>query len=157
MMEQKPLRHDLWVVVCDGRKALLLRNEGDAKFPNLRKQDVLESTETAPTHDLGTAKPGRVFSGRDGRPAAVEPTDLHKEAEDRFLANLGKELDRRVHENAIKAMILVAPPRAMGSLRSHLSDRVRASVLAEIEKDYVKAPIYDIEQHLKAILGKPAP
>ena len=29
-----------WVVVCDGAKALVLENTGDAKFPNLKTIEV---------------------------------------------------------------------------------------------------------------------
>ena len=31
-----------WVVVCDGAKALILENAGDAKFPNLKTREVYE-------------------------------------------------------------------------------------------------------------------
>ena len=30
------IRSGEWVVVCDGAKALVLENVGDAKFPNLK-------------------------------------------------------------------------------------------------------------------------
>ena len=30
-----------WVVVCDGAKALVLENAGDAKFPNLKTLETL--------------------------------------------------------------------------------------------------------------------
>jgi protein required for attachment to host cells len=30
--------HDAYVFVGDGRKALLLRNEGDAQYPNLKTE-----------------------------------------------------------------------------------------------------------------------
>ncbi len=41
-----------WVVVCDGRKALILENEGDAKFPNLRTRETHEHDDTK-TSDHG--------------------------------------------------------------------------------------------------------
>ncbi len=31
-----------WIVVCDGRKALILENLGDRMFPNLRTREVHE-------------------------------------------------------------------------------------------------------------------
>ena len=45
-----------WVVVCDGAKALVLENTGDAKFPNLKTIEVFEQKDLA-THELGTDKP----------------------------------------------------------------------------------------------------
>lgn len=35
-----------WVVVCDGRKALILENIGDERFPNLHSREIREHTET---------------------------------------------------------------------------------------------------------------
>jgi protein required for attachment to host cells len=48
----------------------------------------------------------------------------------------------------MKKLIVVAPPRAMGRLRHDFSPAVRAIVKAEVEKDYVRQPIYEIERHL---------
>jgi protein required for attachment to host cells len=47
-----------WVVVCDGRKALILENIGDAQYPNLHTKEVREHTEPR-TSDLGTDRPGK--------------------------------------------------------------------------------------------------
>ena len=37
-----------WVIVCDGRKALILENIGDAQYPNLHTREICEHTEFAP-------------------------------------------------------------------------------------------------------------
>src|SRR6266481_414174 len=50
-----------WVVVCDGGKALILENAGDARFPNLRTREVYEQKHPA-THELGSDVPGRAFA-----------------------------------------------------------------------------------------------
>ena len=34
-----------WVVVCDGRKALVLENVGDHKFLNLKTKEVYEQED----------------------------------------------------------------------------------------------------------------
>ena len=47
-----------WVVVCDGRKALILENVGDDRFPNLRCREEHDHPDP-PTHELGTSGPGR--------------------------------------------------------------------------------------------------
>ena len=51
--------HNALVFVGDGRKALFLRNDGDAKFPNLKTEKVFED-ENPPTHEQGSDRPGRV-------------------------------------------------------------------------------------------------
>ena len=50
-----------WVVVCDGAKALVLENAGDAQDPNLKTREVYEQKSQA-THELGTDAPGRAFN-----------------------------------------------------------------------------------------------
>jgi protein required for attachment to host cells len=45
-------------------------------------------------------------------------------------------------------MIIVAPPRALGVLRQAYSPRLRAVLKGEIDKDFVRTPIYQIEKHL---------
>lgn len=47
-----------------------------------------------------------------------------------------------------QAAMLIAPPKALGTLREHLLPFARATVLAEIAKDFVKLPIPEIEMHL---------
>ncbi len=47
-----------------------------------------------------------------------------------------------------KALIIVAPPRALGVLRHAYSPRLRAVLKAEVDKDYVRTPIHEIEKHL---------
>ena len=37
-MKQAAPRSGEWVIVCDGRKALILENAGDDKFINLRSK-----------------------------------------------------------------------------------------------------------------------
>jgi protein required for attachment to host cells len=49
---------------------------------------------------------------------------------------------------ARKALILVAPPRALGVIRQVHAPHLRAALRAEIDKDFVKLPVHEIEKHL---------
>jgi protein required for attachment to host cells len=141
------IRAGEWVVVCDGAKALILENAGDAISPNLKTKEVHEQPD-ASTQEQGTDAPGRAISSVGSRRSAVEQTDWHDQAEQRFLADLADRLDAAVAMGEVKSMIVVAPPRALGMLRQSLSAGVRHAVRAEIDKDYVRMPIYEIEKHL---------
>ena len=57
-------------------------------------------------------------------------------------------LDAAVAAGETKAVILVAPPRALGVLRRAYSPRLRDALRAEIDKDLVKMPVHEIEKHL---------
>jgi protein required for attachment to host cells len=138
--------HD-WVVVCDGRKALILENLGDEITPNLRMKQVREHPD-APTHAQGAEPPGRVQPSVGTARSAVEQTDWHDRAEETFLQGLVRELDAAVTREPKKKLILIAAPRALGMLRHAYSAAVRDALKAEIDKDWVKMPIHEIEQQL---------
>ncbi|NLS08247.1 host attachment protein [Rhizobium sp. P32RR-XVIII] len=75
-----------WLLVCDGSKALFLRNEGDAQ--DLDLVEVRTSiNERVSTHESGTDRPGRVYASAGGMRSSVEAPDLHERQEQEFLAN----------------------------------------------------------------------
>lgn len=138
-----------WVVVCDGRKALILRNEGDAVFPNLRTHEVHEQ-DNPPTRAQGTDAPGRVHESANAGRSSVEPTDWHEEAERAFMRTLANRLEAAVAAGEAKAIVVVAAPRALGALRPHLGKGVQDAIVAEVDRDMVKLPVYEIEKLLAA-------
>jgi protein required for attachment to host cells len=136
-----------WVVVCDGTKALVLENVGDAKFPNLKTKQVYQQSDPL-THEQGSDAPGRAINSIDGRRSAMEQTDWHTQQEERFLRKLARQLDAAIDAGRTKSLIVVAPPRALGVLRQTYSHSVRSALRAEIDKDFVKLPVHEIEKHL---------
>jgi protein required for attachment to host cells len=136
-----------WVVVCDGAKALLLQNVGDAKFPNLKTIEVLEQKDLA-THELGADKPGRSFNSTGHSRSAVSQTDWHDQAEQTFLTHLAHHLDAAIGAGKTKSLVVVAPPRALGMIRPAYSHALKGAIRAEIDKDLVKMPVHEIEKRL---------
>jgi protein required for attachment to host cells len=143
------IRSGDWVVVCDGAKALILVNAGDGMHPNLKTLEVREQ-EDAKTREQGTDAPGRSVNSIDARRSAMEQTDWHEQGERRFLADLAKRLDAAVAAGETKSIIIAAPPRALGVLRQAYSNGLRGVLKAEIDKDLVKMPLYEIEKKLAA-------
>ena len=135
------------MVVCDGAKALVLQNIGDAKFPNLKTVEVFEQDDLA-THEQGSDKPGRAMASVGNMRNALAQTDWHDQSEQAFLTQLAKHLDAAVTAGKAKSLIVVAPPRALGMLRPAYSHAVKGAVRAEVDKDLVKMPVGDIEKHL---------
>ena len=128
-----------WVVVCDGRKALILENRGDAKFPNLHTRETREHPDL-PTHLQGSAPPGVSHQ------SVGHQTDWHDQAERSFLHELAKRLDGALSHRQVKNLTLVASPRALGMLREAYTASIRAALRQEIAKDVVKFPIHEIER-----------
>lgn len=138
-----------WVVVCDGRKALILENLGDRMFPNLRMKEVHEHPDPS-TSEQGSDAPGRVVQSFGGSRSTVEQTDWHDEAERAFLKSLADRLNVAVTSGETKGLTMVASPRALGMIRSDYSAAVRKVLHGEVQKDLVKMPVYEIEKQLLA-------
>jgi len=149
MSNKMSIPHDAIVFVGDGRKALFLRNAGDEEFPNLKTERVFVD-RNPPTHDQGSDKPGRLFAGTSARDrrTAVEPTDWHELEEHRFARMVAEEFEKLVRERKVKAVVIAAPPRTLAELRQALHADVKARIMAEIDKDFTKHPVHEIERHL---------
>jgi protein required for attachment to host cells len=136
-----------WVVVCDGGKALILENAGDEVFPNFRTRETREQ-DSLSTRQQGSDTPGRVHQSEGTARSSVEQTDWHDQAERSFLKELATRLDKAIKQGETSALIIVAPPRALGMLRDAYPNLVRRAVKAELDKDYVKLPVYELESRL---------
>jgi protein required for attachment to host cells len=140
--------HNALVFVGDGRRALFLRNHGDTKFPNLRAERVFVD-ENPPSHEQGTERPGRVSKGsRTGGRSAVEPTDWHELEEHHFVRTVAVAMEGLIRASKVKELIVVAPPRTLAELRLAFHPDVKSCIVAEINKDLTKHPIFEIEKHL---------
>lgn len=149
-MSRFDIGHKSWVIVCDGAKALFLRNDGDAELVNLTVVDHQSQPDKA-TRDLGSDRPGRVHQSEGAARSAMGDTDWHAAAEADFLKTVAETVKTRVATQEIKAMILVAPPKALGILRPELSSLPDGVLRAEIDKDLVKLSVPEIEKHLAAL------
>ena len=148
-MQKLKLHTGDWIVVCDGKKALILENRGDEKFPNLHTREALEHADL-PTHAQGSSAPGRVHPSVGAARSAVEQTDWHDEAERAFLHGLVNKLDHALKAGETKSLVIVAPPRALGMLRQSYPPSIRQALRSEIDKDLVKLPIHEIEKRILA-------
>jgi protein required for attachment to host cells len=146
-MAKISIPHNALVFVGDGRKALVLRNEGDADFLNLKTERVFTDKNPS-THEQGTDRPGRTYSSVGPGRSSVSQTDWHALEEHKFTHEVAATLERIVRERAIEALVVVAPPRALADLRKAFHPDVKKRIIAEIDKDLTKHPIDQIERHL---------
>ncbi|MCB1500195.1 MAG: host attachment protein [Bauldia sp.] len=141
------LKHGTWVVVCDGRREIVLENIGDEQFPDLRTKSATEA-EAAPTSAQGTDRPGRVHQSVGTARSAVEQTDWHDRDEQEFLRAVAARLDAAVLAGEVAHLVIVAPPRALGVLRKSYGKHLRGAIVAEVDKDLAAHPVSDIEKHI---------
>ena len=137
------------IVVGDGKKALILFNEGTVDHPSLTVELSL-SHETPPSRDLGVGKPGRVFASVGPRHAATDETDWHQRSEDAFAHDIIAALVDLSKREKLKKLTLVAPPRSLAELRKALPESFSKLIIAEIAKDLTRHPVPSITALLQA-------
>ncbi|SEM00577.1 Protein required for attachment to host cells [Roseovarius tolerans] len=145
------LTNGTWVLIADGEKALFLRNSLDASSPAL---DVVrkDEQENPSDYDQSANRPGRKRDTGVGQSSAMDDTDWHELAKERFAHELGDILYKYAHRGAFERIILVATPPVLGDLRQALHKEVQAKVVAEIPKDLTHHPLDKIETMLKTEL-----
>ena len=134
----QPRYHKTLIVVADGAKARFLKESDDRrKLVPAEDADMLAPKARQLDRDLVTDKPGRGFStARDGRRGAFEsPHDPHKMEKHNFTVELAERLDKACSAKRFDRIVLVAPKRSLGELRTLLSPRVRKAVSHEVAKD----------------------
>lgn len=141
------------VLITDGARALVFRNEGDAAAPDLRLVRS-HSQDNPATHEQGRGPPPRTQDSTERR-SSIEQTDLHQEAEDRFVAGIAADMERDLRAGDFDSLIVVAPPVALGVYRRAVGAAVKKVTVAEIDKDLTKHPPGEIAAHvMKALEGR---
>ena len=141
--------HNALVLVGDGQKALFLRNKGTAHQVKLVVEQVLER-DNPPTREQGTDRPGRSNASVGVARSAMEETDWHNIAEERFAGELADALYRHAHANLFERLVIIAPPKILGNLRKALHAEVADRVAAEIPKELTSHPVAEIERLIAA-------
>ena len=75
------------VLVADGRKMLFLRNHGNPGHIDLRVESHFEQDNPS-NRDQASDAPGRSFASMGNRRSAMEESDFHQIAEDRFASEV---------------------------------------------------------------------
>ena len=135
------------VLIADGTKARLLRNKGNTLHVDFVTERELEQ-ENPPTREQGTDKPGRYLAADRVSRSAVEQTDWHLQAEERFAAQIADLLYGMAHAHTFDRLVVIAAPKVLGNLRAAFHPEVATRVLAEVAKDLTSVPTHDLAKRL---------
>lgn len=133
------------VMVGDGRRARFLRNSGTPRHVELTVVRTME-IENPPTHEQGTDRPGRTMGADGSNRSAMEQTDWHQQAEDRFAVEIAHALRHMRDAREFEALVVVAPPKMLGNLRAAFHPEVSARVVGEFAKDLTSRPATELSK-----------
>ncbi len=142
------LTNGTWVLVADSEKALFLVNTLDEINPGF--EVVRQKTQDNPRDiEQSANRPGRKPDAGHGHRSAMDDTDWHELAKERFAEDLAAKLYQYAHRGEFKRIVLVAPAGVMGDMRPKLHKEVRDKVVGEVVKDYTNHPLDKVEKLLK--------
>jgi len=141
--------HDSVVLVTDGRKRLVFRNEGQADALALVVVSAAEDANPR-TRQQVTDSAGR-YSTTVTSAGALPAADAHEIEEQRFAAETAEELRRGVLTGEYARLVVMAPPKTLGQLRKNYHPEVEKRMLREIGKDVTRHPVGEIEKMLMAV------
>ena len=143
------IENGAWVLVADGEKYVLLKNQGDADLMDLR---VIrhEEVENPPNRDQGADRPGRREDGAGPGRSAMEETDWNRLEKERFAADVAEQLRHAALGDEFKSLVIVADPRTLGALRASMHKGVAERVVGEIDKNLTGMSVDKIERALES-------
>ena len=139
------LKQGTWVLIADGEKALFLENRTDGEDPFFEVFRE-EEQDNPPTREQAANRPGRMSDGPSGHRSALDDTDWHQLAKDRFAQDLADILYKKAHAGAFDSLVIVAAPKVLGELRDELHQVVTDKVIGEVAKTLTNHPIDEMEK-----------
>ena len=144
----------IWFVVADSARAQILTlDTKKTGLVDVENVDLTAPEVRIPARELKSDRPGRSFaSGHGGIRHAIEPHhDYHKLEKHKFIVHLAETLDKAHTAGRFDSLVVVAPSRSLGELRSSLSEQVRTSIEYELTKDLTKHSAESLWAHLALI------
>ena len=141
-----------WVVIADGARACFLENRGpgsglvDAEIPDLENN-------LRRTAEMGSDRPGRTHDSHGTARHALAPrVDWHEFEKQRFAKEVAAALDRAALAKDFDRLVLVAPPKILGTLRATLKKQTLDLVTGELAKDLTNHAPAALPAHLESVL-----
>jgi protein required for attachment to host cells len=144
-----------WIVLADGMHARILRQDkrGAPLAPAL-DHELIDPAVHGFSRDLKSDAPGRAFdSGSAGRHALEPRVDPKTHEKLLFARRVAALINDAASRRTFDQLVLVAPPKTLGELRTQLGDLAKKMIVGEIDRDLVKTPAADLPRHLEDVLS----
>jgi protein required for attachment to host cells len=144
-----------WILVAHDAGARMFESRGPGKGLNL--VETIEHPEgRLRDRDIVSDRPGRSFrkdSGDPRRASMSRSEGPHDRAVADFARALADKLKHARVENQYERLVLVAPPRFLGLLRSSLDGPTAQLVVGSIDKDLASSKEGELIEHLGEVIA----
>ncbi len=144
-----------WILVAHDAGARVFENHGPNK--GIQEVETVEHPEGRERdRDLVSDRPGRSFrknSGDPRRAAMSQSVGPHERAVSAFAKSLAEELRSARVQNRFERLVLVAPPKFLGLLRSSLDGPTSQLVVGSIDKDLANSSNAELVKHLGEVIA----
>lgn len=141
-----------WIVVAESARARIFAKSG-IKEKLQEVADLSHPESRLHARELTSDLPGRAFDshgeGRHGMEQASDPKEQEARA---FAAEVARHVEQGHREGSFESLILVAPPKFLGRLRTELNKTTRESLVAELDKNLVEADLKTLERQVSDLL-----
>lgn len=136
--------NDLLVLVDRGHCRFLTLNP-HTEQAHLHVLDEFANDE-ATGHPIPRDKPGRTFNRSAGRKTAYEQVNPRDLRQHQFLVDIASKIEKKWRTGSFDRIILVGDPEVISTLRMAIKPQLRLKIFGEINKNYIKTPISDLER-----------
>jgi protein required for attachment to host cells len=143
-----------WIVVAHEAGARFFENLGRGTGLEL-VEEIEHPDGRARDRDLASDRPGRSFRKNSGDPSRASMSQSEG-PHDRAVADFARALANRLKDarvqNQYKRLVLVAPPRFLGLLRSSLDGPTAQLVMVSLDKDLAASKTNELVDRLSKLI-----
>ncbi|MGB5349631.1 MAG: host attachment protein [Polyangiales bacterium] len=143
-----------WILVAHEGGARLFANDGIGNGLAL-VESIEHPKGRARDRDLASDRPGRSFRKNSGDPRRAsmgQSESPHERVVSDFSRELADKLRQARVQNQFDRLVLVAPPRFLGLLRSSLDGPTSQLIIGTIHKDLATSNEAELIQHLGEVI-----
>ena len=143
-----------WIVVAHEAGGRFFENHGRGTGLEL-VEEIEHADGRARDRDMASDRPGRAFRKNSGDPSRAsmgQSEGPHDRAVSDFARALADKLkDARV-QNRCNCLVLIAPPRFLGLLRSSLDGPTAQLVIVSLDKDFAASKKSELVERLSEVV-----
>lgn len=140
-----------WMLVADGRRARVLIEERRGASLEERADLAMEISADE-LYDIQDRPPRSFDRVGAGRHAMDKGRSLHEAEEEKFLKRVAQRVGEADKQNQFDHLVIAAPPRALGLLRSLLPASTQSRICATTPKDLLDEPAQKLRERLQDLL-----